>query len=93
MVPLGSRHYHHRHHTNTRKWERRTVSNTFCRESSPTMFHLSLLTARQRFMRGAVQVSHTCFFSVELPPYTTEERMRKGLLTAIHFGMGGILNA
>lgn len=39
------------------------------------------------------QVSHTCFFSIELPPYSTEERMRQGLLTAIHFGMGGILIA
>ncbi|CAN0509760.1 unnamed protein product, partial [Scytosiphon promiscuus] len=38
-------------------------------------------------------VSHTCFFSIELPPYSTEERMRQGLLTAIHFGMGGILIA
>lgn len=44
------------------------------------------------FVHG-LQVSHTCFFSVELPPYSTEELMRKGLLTAIHFGMGGILNA
>ncbi|CAM9093982.1 unnamed protein product [Chrysoparadoxa australica] len=37
--------------------------------------------------------SHTCFFSVELPEYRTEEEMRKGLLTAIHFGAYGILNA
>lgn len=37
-------------------------------------------------------VSHTCFFSVELPEYKTEEEMRHGLLTAIHFGVGGILN-
>lgn len=45
------------------------------------------------FYFGAMQVSHTCFFSVELPPYSSEDLMRKGLLTAIHFGMGGILNA
>lgn len=38
-------------------------------------------------------VAHTCFFSIELPPYSTEERMRWGLLTAIHYGGGGILNA
>jgi len=37
-------------------------------------------------------VAHTCFFSVELPPYTQEEKMRHGLLTAIHFGAVGVLN-
>jgi hypothetical protein len=36
-------------------------------------------------------VAHTCFFSVELPNYSTEEEMRHGILTAIHFGVGGIL--
>jgi hypothetical protein len=36
-------------------------------------------------------VAHTCFFSVELPAYDTEEEMRHGLLTAIHYGVGGIL--
>jgi hypothetical protein len=41
----------------------------------------------------ALPVSHTCFFSVELPDYKTEDEMRKGLLTAIHFGACGILNA
>jgi len=40
----------------------------------------------------ALPVAHTCFFSIELPPYTTEKEMRHGLLTAIHFGVGGILN-
>ncbi len=33
-----------------------------------------------------------CFFSIELPPYSTEQVMRQRLLTAIHFGIGGILN-
>ena len=42
--------------------------------------------------RSALPVSHTCFFSVELPSYTSEEEMKHGLLTAIHFGVGGILN-
>lgn len=37
-------------------------------------------------------MSHTCFFSIELPPYTTIERMRAALLAAIHFS-SGILNA
>ena len=32
-------------------------------------------------------ISHTCFFSVELPVYSTEEAMRWGLTTAITFGM------
>lgn len=36
-------------------------------------------------------VAHTCFFSVELPDYPTEDKMRHGLMTAIHFGAGGIL--
>jgi rubredoxin len=42
--------------------------------------------------RVALPVSHTCFFSVEMPAYETEAEMRKGLLTVIHFGIGGILN-
>ena len=29
---------------------------------------------------------------VELPQYATDEDMRKGLLTAIHFGGCGMLN-
>ena len=32
-------------------------------------------------------IAHTCFFSVEMPVYTTEEGMRWGLTTAITFGM------
>lgn len=41
--------------------------------------------------RAALPVSHTCFFSIELPEYRTEEEMRHGLLTAIHYGQAGIL--
>jgi hypothetical protein len=37
-------------------------------------------------------LAHTCFFSIELPPYTTLERMRAAVLVAIHYS-GGILNA
>ncbi len=37
--------------------------------------------------------SHTCFFRIDLPAYTTEERMRWGLLTALHFGSEGVLNS
>lgn len=41
----------------------------------------------------SLPLAHTCFFSIELPPYDTEAAMRRGLLVAIHFGLGGILNA
>lgn len=37
-------------------------------------------------------VAHTCFFSVELPPYSNESRMRTAILAAIYFS-GGILSA
>nr|CCA25867.1 HECT E3 ubiquitin ligase putative [Albugo laibachii Nc14] len=46
--------------------------------------------------RDAIQslpVAHTCFFSVELPPYTSLEQMRNMLLATINFGLGGILMA
>jgi hypothetical protein len=36
-------------------------------------------------------VAHTCFFSIEIPEYKTEDEMRHGLLTAIHFGASGVL--
>ena len=41
--------------------------------------------------RAKLPAAHTCFFSVELPEYDTEEAMRHGLLTCIHFGVGGVL--
>ncbi|TYZ68588.1 hypothetical protein PybrP1_010076 [[Pythium] brassicae (nom. inval.)] len=41
----------------------------------------------------SLPVAHTCFFSVELPPYTTMDRMRTMLLATINFGLGGILMA
>ncbi|GAB9465265.1 Hect e3 ubiquitin, partial [Globisporangium polare] len=41
----------------------------------------------------SLPVAHTCFFSVELPPYTTTEKMRSMLLATINFGLGGILMA
>ena len=37
-------------------------------------------------------VAHTCFFSIELPDYSTEEILKTRLLTAITYGVGGILN-
>jgi HECT-domain (ubiquitin-transferase) len=43
------------------------------------------------FGQGKLPVAHTCFFSIELPEYATEAEMRTGLLTAINFGVGGIL--
>ncbi|KAF4038677.1 HECT domain-containing protein [Phytophthora infestans] len=41
----------------------------------------------------SLPVAHTCFFSVELPPYTSLEIMRSMLLATITFGLGGILMA
>ncbi|OQR82728.1 HECT E3 ubiquitin ligase [Achlya hypogyna] len=41
----------------------------------------------------SLPVAHTCFFSVELPPYTTKQKMREMLLATINFGLGGILIA
>ena len=41
---------------------------------------------------SALPQAHTCFLHVELPEYPTEDEMRHGLLTAIHYGVGGILN-
>ena len=54
----------------------------------------SEFTTRMRLTSAgaaALPVAHTCFFSIELPDYRTEEEMRHGILTAIHFGAGGIL--
>ncbi|KAE9018738.1 hypothetical protein PF011_g6130 [Phytophthora fragariae] len=41
----------------------------------------------------SLPVAHTCFFSVELPPYTSRETMHSMLLATITFGLGGILMA
>ncbi len=41
---------------------------------------------------SALPTSHTCFFTVDLPEYSSDARMRWGLTTAIHYGLGGILN-
>jgi hypothetical protein len=41
---------------------------------------------------GRLPVTHTCFFSIEMPEYSSAKVMRDRLLTAIHFGVGGILN-
>ena len=50
-----------------------------------------LLAMKLTFGQGKLPVAHTCFFSIELPEYSTEEEMRTGLLTAINYGVGGIL--
>lgn len=42
---------------------------------------------------AALPHAHTCFFSIDLPEYTSESRMRSALLTCAHEGVGGILNA
>ena len=36
----------------------------------------------------ALPLAHTCFFHVELPDYSTEDRMRWGLSIALHYGAG-----
>jgi E3 ubiquitin-protein ligase HUWE1 len=41
---------------------------------------------------NALPSAHTCFNSIELPPYTSEEVMRKKIVVAITFGVVGILN-
>lgn len=41
---------------------------------------------------SSLPLAHTCFFSVELPPYGSEAVMRARLLAAVHWS-GGILNA
>jgi hypothetical protein len=38
-------------------------------------------------------VSHTCFFSIELPDYSTEAICHKRLITAINYGAAGVLNS
>jgi hypothetical protein len=48
--------------------------------------------SRRNTGEDSLPASHTCFFSIELPPYKTEAAMRKGLLTAITYGSVGILN-
>ena len=42
---------------------------------------------------NALPEGHTCFFHIDLPRYSSEERLRWGLQTAIHYGSAGILNA
>jgi len=38
-------------------------------------------------------LSHTCFFQIELPCYSTDDIMRTRILAAINFGMGEFLVA
>ncbi|MES1917773.1 MAG: hypothetical protein MHM6MM_009479 [Cercozoa sp. M6MM] len=40
--------------------------------------------AFQRAHDAALPVSHTCFFSMELPNYSSDETMREKLLYAVH---------
>ncbi|RHX98063.1 hypothetical protein DYB36_003465 [Aphanomyces astaci] len=57
----------------------------------PQPFKLTKKAGRDSVL--SLPVAHTCFFSVELPPYTTKERMHDMLLATINFGLGGILIA
>jgi hypothetical protein len=55
----------------------------------PTPFKITLLPCADTQLPS----SHTCFFTLDLPSYSTEAICHKRLLTAINFGGGGILNA
>ena len=52
-----------------------------------TNFHIS-----KRGSIDALPQAHTCFNSLELPPYPTESAMRDKLLVAVTYGVVGILN-
>lgn len=54
----------------------------------PTKFKID----RAGHSEDKLPYSHTCFFSVELPAYSSDEVMRRRLLAVIHFGLGGMLN-
>lgn len=57
----------------------------------PQPFKLTKKSGRDATL--GLPVAHTCFFSVELPPYATPDKMRSMLLATINFGLGGILMA
>lgn len=61
------------------------------RSRLPTAEHFSTKMKLTNAGSASLPLAHTCFFSVEMPSYTTEAAMRHGLMTAIHFGAGGIL--
>lgn len=52
-----------------------------------TNFHIS-----KRGSIDALPQAHTCFNSLELPPYPNENAMRAKLLVAVTYGVVGILN-
>ena len=53
--------------------------------------HLTISRLATADGEESLPVAHTCFFQVELPPYSSEEKMREKLCTTIHFGLGGML--
>ena len=48
---------------------------------------------RRPCSEASLPISHSCFFSIELPPYSTYARMRQAILAVIRYGSVGILNA
>lgn len=40
----------------------------------------------------SLPTAHTCFFSVDLPPYRSYEETEKAMSICIHFGVAGVLN-
>ena len=51
------------------------------------------LTCKHSGGDNALPIAHTCFFQLELPQYTTDEVLKRRLLAAAHFGLGGFLIA
>ena len=52
-----------------------------------TNFHIT-----KRGDVNALPQAHTCFNSLELPPYGSEKLLREKILLACHYGVVGILN-
>jgi hypothetical protein len=42
---------------------------------------------------AGLPMAHTCFNTIDLPEFSTDDVMRNRLLIAIHYGIGGILNS
>jgi hypothetical protein len=61
------------------------------RSRLPNAKHFSTKMKLSDAGRATLPIAHTCFFSIELPNYESEEAMRRGILTVIEYGVGGIL--
>lgn len=75
----------------TRKEQSGFVRFAWGRSRLPAAKDFTTQMRLTRTTTSKLPISHTCFFSVEMPEYKTLEEMRHGLLTVINFGVGGIL--